>query len=156
MIKKVDDVYEIHFKDNKVKIFNVMTKEYLKVYIAKSRYPIVYMYNKPKAVNNLVAALFIGKRKFGYVIRHRDGDKRNYHPYNLEYIWRHAVKVGRPSNKDKRISKRMQEVFDDEAKEMAKIMKVNIHTTKRPKESKEELRKKLISYMESYNEKERH
>ena len=50
-------------------------------------------------VHTLVARAFLGERPEGYVVNHKDGDKNNSRPGNLEYVTRadnqyHALETG--------------------------------------------------------------
>jgi len=59
---------------------------------------------KTPKVHHLVAGAFIGKRKDGMEVNHKDGDKLNNHPKNLEYVTRsenmlHVFAVGLKSHK---------------------------------------------------------
>jgi hypothetical protein len=66
-------------------------------------YPMVTLCNKgvrhPAAVHGLVAAAFIGPRPDGAVVNHKDGNKKNNHVSNLEFVTPrensiHAAKTG--------------------------------------------------------------
>jgi hypothetical protein len=58
-------------------------------------------------VHNLVAETFIGKKPFGSQVNHKDGNKGNNTPENLEYIsqkenLRHAFRTGLMKNSGRR------------------------------------------------------
>lgn len=83
--------------------YKPITPRYRKVQIDAFGYPSVHLYRENKAkvgkLHILIAAAFIGPRPKGYVINHKDGNKRNCHPSNLEYITfkgntQHAVRMG--------------------------------------------------------------
>lgn len=77
-------------------------------------------------IHTLVAKYSIGERPPGLVINHKDGNKLNNHPSNLEYITtqqntKHAVRLGLHStcnkyNIDERISKYLAKIDDLQAK----------------------------------------
>lgn len=59
----------------------------------------VKMNNKSIEIHRIVAKFFIGERPDGYVVNHKDGDKLNNSPSNLEYVTiaeniRHSVEHG--------------------------------------------------------------
>jgi HNH endonuclease len=71
----------------------------LSQYYSPDGYLRVKMNNKNYSIHGLVAELIIGKRPENMVVNHKDGNKTNNRPSNLEYVTiaeniKHAVKFG--------------------------------------------------------------
>lgn len=71
-------------------IRNAITHKLLKQQVNKHGYSIVMMHISKKPINcrvhKLVAETFLGSCPDGYVVNHKDGNKRNNHVSNLEYV----------------------------------------------------------------------
>lgn len=81
------------------------TKRILKQFLDSSGYAIVTIIGQGGRVrvHNLVAETFLGKKPFGSQVNHKDGNKLNNTPGNLEYIsqtenLRHAFRTGLMKN----------------------------------------------------------
>lgn len=59
----------------------------------------VVMYNRHNFVHGIVMKAVVGEKPIGYVVNHKDANKLNNHPSNLEYCTQkeniqHAVRMG--------------------------------------------------------------
>lgn len=101
LIWDIDETYKLHVCGPNVAVFShtkrlkgrevkqFKDKGYLKVNI----------YGKPKSVHRLVAECAFGPCPTGLVVNHKDGNKLNNNPENLEYCTigeniRHAINLG--------------------------------------------------------------
>lgn len=110
-IHSLNDKYEV---SNTGRIRNVHTGRILKQFNSRFGYKIMTVRPIPNViasirVHRVVAEAFLGKCPDGYVVNHKDGDKTNNMPENLEYVTpsqnnQHALDTGlrHPANmKDK-------------------------------------------------------
>lgn len=97
----IDDRYELVINGSDA---NVVSHVYGKVRVLsrymRGGYLTIKMGNKSHQLHVLVAAATIGQRPPGLVVNHRDADKMNNAPSNLEYVTiagnvRHAIEMGR-------------------------------------------------------------
>jgi hypothetical protein len=121
MIKTFDfPVYytvQINEETGEVKIFSsskhAKGKE-LAQFINPSGYLRVKMNNRSYEIHVLVAKFFIGERPENYVVNHKDGNKLNNRPANLEYVTiaeniYHAVQNGLHVSRDPKLSGRYKD-----------------------------------------------
>ena len=95
-----------YFVSNSGRILTIKPiKRILTQFLDKSGYPIVSIVGQGGRVrvHNIVAETFIGKKPFGTQVNHKDGNKCNNTPGNLEYIsqaenLRHAFRTGLMKN----------------------------------------------------------
>ena len=80
---------EIDLENGNIKVFSdskhAKGRE-LSQYKSNSGYLLVRMNNKAITIHSIIANLFIGERPKGLVVNHKDGNKFNNHPSNLEYV----------------------------------------------------------------------
>lgn len=74
----------------------------------------VKMNNKSYQIHSIVAKYFLGDRPHGYSVNHKDGNKLNNRPSNLEYVTiadniKHAVKHGLHVSSDPKRSGRYKD-----------------------------------------------
>ena len=92
----VDDegsVYSHHFNRTKILKQNENKHGYLQVSLHINKIAKVYR------VHSLITLVFLGERQKGYVVNHKDGNKKNNKLSNLEYVTSaenniHALKTG--------------------------------------------------------------
>lgn len=97
---RIDDQYDLVIDGDAV---NVITKAKNKPRVLaqymKGEYLAVSMYDKGRRVHSIVASVFLGERPKDKVVNHKDGNKVNNVPENLEYITNtenihHAIAMG--------------------------------------------------------------
>lgn len=80
-------------------IYNFKTQKKMKTIFRKDGYESIGLCGKTYLVHALVAQAFIGKRRPGRYVNHKDGVKSNNTATNLEYVTprqnhRHAIRTG--------------------------------------------------------------
>ena len=80
---------EVNLENGLVKIYSnskhAKGRE-LSIYKNKDGYLRIKINNKHLFIHSIVAKLFLGERPLNYVVNHKDGNKLNNHPSNLEYV----------------------------------------------------------------------
>ena len=71
----------------------------LSQYFNPSGYLRVKLNNQNRQIHSLIAECFLGKRPQGFTVNHKDGNKLNNRPDNLEYVTiadniKHSIKYG--------------------------------------------------------------
>lgn len=94
--------YRLNIYDDRVEILSfshVKKGRKLNPWKGSTGYPYVTINGEKTAMHALVSRMVFGKRPPGYQINHKDANKENYHPSNLEYVTpkqniRHAMGLG--------------------------------------------------------------
>ena len=89
------------FEDGRI-YSNKLRNGFLKPWLNKG-YPYVKIDGKSMAVHRVVSTVFMGEKPNGYTVNHIDGNKKNNHVSNLEYIsneenYNHALSLGLKRN----------------------------------------------------------
>jgi len=63
-----------------------MVRNEQEIWITNRGYPVVRIFNKIHSIHRVIYLIFTGHIKRGYCIHHKDRDKMNYNPENLEMM----------------------------------------------------------------------
>lgn len=78
--------FPLHMVSSEGRIFSWHSGRFLRPGLGKHGYwKLNLAFGKTYLLHNIVAAVFLGPRQPGYVIRHKDGNRQNSRRDNLEY-----------------------------------------------------------------------
>jgi hypothetical protein len=94
--------YRVEIEDSTVRVYSNFSRskgKLLKQWLNPDGYLTIKMFSKSIRIHQLVAELTLGPRPKGLVINHKDGNKLNNSPKNLEYCTineniQHSIKMG--------------------------------------------------------------
>lgn len=114
---KIPPYYRLHVYPDKIQIYSLARNKarLLTPSISRNGYQVISINKQTKYIHHLIAEYCLGPRPNGMQINHKDGNKLNNHPSNLEYCTssqnvQHAVDTGLVIPKRLITDKQMEEL----------------------------------------------